>query len=530
MRLLPEWDFPPMGSLLEKLRSKAEFSFRKGKSATAALRWEQVRAFASAAYGPQDPRTLAALSRAGRSLIEAARTGHDETGNLPGPEDSLQAGGACARFALAGAVLKGKERRFAELTDLVSRAVEEETGGRAVSRLTEGVSPARNVPEALWPLPGRGFTVKDGPGLPGDPALPPGPGSDELRKELERELRKAAGSDKTLTLASRLGDAIAAEVFRARPPAAEGTEAGEAREAARSAGLLGEAEGLLREAVRGLETPFSTSPEAQDAAARLALFLTRDSGPLRILAREPREVPPKKAVREALELWHSILARRGGGREGKARRVDANLRVAECLSLLGDEDVALEIRSTVLMELQAKHLSKGKISARGVRALAGGAESAAAEGAFEKASEFFNTVTETQRMCRGQACRETVHSMCRLADMLDASGKKAMAATIRLQAAEALETPAHRAAGARAGGGAGAARKVPEAREETDMHVLRCLAARVFLKAGDLAEAEAVLAPALSALERLLGKGDRRAATAAKLLAKARNPSGTGKP
>jgi CHAT domain-containing protein len=102
-RYMPNWFFPPMTPELEDLRVAAEITStcRNGPDRSAAIKdWDELARAAAAAYGPDDPRTLAAASRRARSaLLYGDRSGNamEEAG-----DSALRATGRLGAYAGEG--------------------------------------------------------------------------------------------------------------------------------------------------------------------------------------------------------------------------------------------------------------------------------------------------------------------------------------------------------------------------------------------------------------------------------------------
>jgi tetratricopeptide (TPR) repeat protein len=502
----PEWAYPPMGSLLEAVRAEAEEESAKGSHLTAVVCWNDLRALASLPYGPDDLRALAAAVRASRSLLldlAGASADRRSTGEFA---SNLEAAESSVAGALQQEALPEAERRFVEATrDALERVAgkaglagpgdgdedeegEDECDGDPVSRAG-----------AVWPGDAVGRAVESG-AVPSDGGgLPPGPGRDEL----EREIRDAAWSDGTgsaryLEACSRLG-AFLAELAISRVPAPGLFPEEEAREAER----------LLRSAAAGLESsPGPQDAAAQDAMARLALFLMRETALVRVLPRRLDEIPPRRDLEEAFALWRKIYVSNEGGPHREERAEDAMLRAAECLSMLGNEEEAVLARHIALAGRWQDDPDKDS-SPRDIVLFAEMGGLLLAAGDLDGASRHHVTAMELLRLVLGGGHRLTVRSRVRVADVEDASGNPAKAAALRARAAETLEKTAS-----------------DEGREDPDVHVLRHLAARAFVGAGDRADAVSALVPEAEALGRLAGKLDARTRSAEDSLAEARGLPG----
>ncbi|MDR1036789.1 MAG: hypothetical protein LBT40_09500 [Deltaproteobacteria bacterium] len=506
----PEWDFPPMTRVPERFRKDAEKASRAKEFEDAMAGWDAGRALAALAYGQDDLRVRAMIGRAARSALLAGF-------GRPINADSAtmryaRAAAACSKWVLRGAELPKEERLFSEATRAAAKVLGMGALGRYFpnSRTVVSFPASRGLPEALWPL-SHGWNGHR-PELPGDPADMPRPGEDELARRLETIERKGGkGSPRWLETSSRLGEAMAARAF------AIPRQAGGAGEAAGA--LAGEAERLLREAADGLAlSRGATHKDAQDARARLALFLMRECGPLRELSLPRGDWPPPEAAEEALGIWRGISEAVPEGDEGENRRTDADLRAAECCAMLGRDGEARRLAMEVVRrrDLPKSHYGLWKPSARDTLALFAVAEMKALGGDIVGAARGHREVLNGFRLALGNHLL-TVRSMCRLAELDEECGNGALAAALRAQAAEALEDMAQPRM--RKNRGPSEVLKVPE---DPDCHFLKCLAARVFLDAGDREEAEAVLGPASEALERFAGARDPRTARAKELLSEAR--------
>jgi hypothetical protein len=503
-----------MTRLLEGFRKDAETASEAAEFEGAMAIWDTGRALAALAYGLDDPRVRAMIARAARSALMA---GFTKPSGDHIPLSFACAAGASSKWVLKGAALPEGERLFCETTwELAKKLGTAALGffGRAM-RTVEVFPASRGIPEALWPIPS--FWNGHDPELPGDPAARPRPGEDEYSRKLAASEEKGGkGSYRWLETSSKLGAAKAARAFALpRPAGGSGEE---------SRALAGEAETLLRAAADGLAASRGESNKgAQDARARLALFLMRDSGPLRVLARPDGDAPPPEALEEALGIWTGIAGSAPPAPEGENRRTDSELRAAECCVMLGREDEARRLVRAVVArrrDVPKSSLDSRRPSVRDSLALYAMAEEKARGGDIEDAACRHAEVLNRFRETLGNEHRLAVRSLCRLAELdeldeLDV--QPGLAAALRAQAAEALEDMAQPRK--RKDRGPSEVLKIPE---DPDCHFLRCLAARAFLEVGDREEALAVLGPAAEALERFAGVGDPRTERARELLAEAR--------
>jgi hypothetical protein len=504
-----------MGSVLEKLRDKAQKAADRHDFPLAAFRCDELRAAAAAALGPDDPRTLAALSRAGMSLLLAAWESKEEVRGLPDQQECLEAAVSCAEGALAGGRLPEEEAKFAREIQISSRGLAGKRGLQS-QRLSAPV-PAAGALEALWPAGDGGPYAAGGdpPGLPGDPALPPEPGADVLAAELAAASGKEGPASRAAVAArSRLGLAAYSASRHSREVAWAGSRKDAARASGEPAALMEETYSELSGSGRLLDSL------SQDAAARLALMLTDDCGPVRVLPRDPADMPSKADIFRAIDLWSAIAICPVKGRRARTREADAVMRFAECAAMLGDGELFSKAVSFVMEETDPTGPHRlAPDSVRPARVVFLSAEVFASDGKLQEASSLFDSALFFFRLRLGHACRETARTMARLADICDSSGRRHRAAAVRLQAAEALEAAVRREAAEGLG-----------PRDDRDIYVLRAMAARVFVKAGDMGDAEAVLTPAAEALERLDGRASRGFRMAAGLLARARGTRGEGGP
>jgi hypothetical protein len=518
-----------MGSLLEQHRGFTEKAASNADFETATGTGDVVRAMASLAYGQDDPRVLAMLSRAARSCLLQL------PGLSLGKYDSLRrnlvaAGAACSAWVLKAGGLPDGELAFAAETRRAAILLAEMEGGLRLSEHVAGLPPARGVTECLWPT--RSLAGFPEAGLPGDPVLPPGPGADELARRLEViEAEEGRESPGWLEASSRLGDALAAEAF--------GLQLLAAGDSGRPAALVLEAEKLLGHAAGRLASvPGGSRLAAQDAQARLALFLTRDSGPVRLFCLPPGEVP-RANLFAALEIWERLMEASPEGPDGALRRKDASLRAVDCLARLGFLDRArrlgfLDRARRLRDEVFGKRprpfdfpdspeppgtVAAGSRDALAVYAageldmLAGNLESS--DDAHEDAESWF-------QVSLGNSHRLSLRSTFRRAEVNEMRGRRVMASFERARAAEALEDLCRMPVTEGAGAGG---REFPVSPELPALHVVRAFAAAIFTKAGNRAEAVAALSSQAEALTRLLGRRDPRTVCAEKFLAKARRLS-----
>ncbi|MDR1036796.1 MAG: hypothetical protein LBT40_09535 [Deltaproteobacteria bacterium] len=547
----PAWSFPPMGSVMEGIRLDAETMAGEGRFPVAAECWDRLRALASLAYGPGDPRVLAMLSRAGRSLLLAAEwegdlsewrsAGDLEDKILSGSlADTLDAACACSGGAIAGAPgpragagagIPEEERLFAEATLDGAARVAGKAGIAWRPGMPGSAPPARGVPEALWPLPGQGWSPGSGGGLPGSPLRTPGRDPGDVGRlsgvEVATCLEDGEPAVAFRYLSSRSAELLAfrASVLRTDPDSRKTAE-----ETFRKAGIHLGMTGVTLMGLLGVDDVLT-----QDALARYALFLMRELGPVRVLAPSRGERPPKKDLERALSLFVAIMAASGRGSQGEggARWTDAALRAAECHFLMDSPAMANILRDCVLMHFLNANRDHAVSEPRDLVTLYAMAESVGyrVDGSYYSA-DLHDIVLYGFRELLGHAHRLTVRSMCRVADMLETAFDEAreerkgrgeeeplalkdsdlpVVASYRAMAAETLEFLARREG-----------REGRAGLDDPDLHALRSMAAGLFVEAGDRAEALAVLEPAAEALERLAGKRDPRTKAAAKLLKEAR--------
>ncbi|MDR1036794.1 MAG: hypothetical protein LBT40_09525 [Deltaproteobacteria bacterium] len=289
-----------------------------------------------------------------------------------------------------------------------------------------------------------------------------------------------------------------------------------------------EANRLLRDAAGRLAAALGESHRAaQDAQARLALFHTGDSGPVRLYVREPGEVPRQNFF-AALEIWERIMAAPPKGPDGELRRMDAALRAVECLAGLGLLDRARRLREDFFgkrprqLEYPYSPQPPETVAVRSREALAVYAEGQLCElgGDLVSSEDAYRDAVVWFRMSLGNSHRLAVRSALRLAAVLAKQGYRKMSSGIRTLAAEAMEDlfgmPVKD--GALADGGS----MLPPPPELPGLFLTRSLASTVFTYVGDRAEAVAAIAPQVEALARLLGRRDPRTVWAAKFLQKAR--------
>jgi hypothetical protein len=528
---LPDWDFLPMGNLAESVRNEAEQAFAERDFRSAAINWSTLRPLVSLACGPDDPRGPAALARAARAFLLVAEEGlpgggslrrrpaetDEELDELTEAESCLGNASLFASRALAGKSLPAREMHFAVATRDAAERLATKAG------FDGPASPDAMIANRAEPyFRHSGWDLGDmSRGFPGDPSLPTGPGPDALAGELqEAERRRGQDSAGWLAVCSRLGDALAARAMDF--PFAPGTGRRPPQEE------LLEAERLLRQGAEGLERLLGAENlHTQDAMARLALFLSSESGPLPLLAGPNCHRPEPECLDEAEELWQRIGDATGDDSPGRARQILSSLREADCVSMQGFASEAFLLRKLAEFTCQVYGDDTGPPKVWDMLLLYGMGESALEEGRLDDAASYLAFAKEGFEELLGSSHRLAVRATCRLADLQEAKGNEPAAASFRALAAEDLDAPAPLLAPWKSGSG-----KVPGPRpvqgaenpESPDAHYLRCLAASVFLKHGDLAVAEAVLDPAAEALERLLGGEDPRTLRAKGWLEKARNP------
>ncbi|MDR1082082.1 MAG: hypothetical protein LBQ79_14265 [Deltaproteobacteria bacterium] len=499
----PEWDFPSMGRLLERMRTKAEADVSEARFLKAAFRWEDIRAMAAMAFGSGEHRSVAALSRAARSLVYSMADDMAKGRRFPISSNRLGAGGMCGEGLLAEGNLAASEREYWEAF-LHEGYFDDDRHDRRRR-------PSLSLHEALW----RGLPPgqrRDAEGLAGAggplgddgwdvAAEGAGAAAEALRRELGGSVtERGEGSGEVLALRSRLGGALAA---------------GDALAGVRRSGdgpSGGEAESLLRGAVEGFTRlqgasglPGPVGPDAQEAHARLALFLMRGYGPATVLPPPGGDAPPRRDLAEALSLWNGIIRAPARSLGAKARRTDAEIMAADCMFRMGRRTSADALRDSLLDRMYDYGGLSGK---RRGRILVGCAESSAASGEYGMAAGLLREALGRFRDFWGQDSRETIRAQVKLARVKERLGRGVSAACLRALAAESLE----RACGP----------------ETPEVHVLRCTAAKAFIRAGDLALAGTVIASGHAHLVRLLGEDDPRTVKAAALLKKASLPPGSG--
>ncbi|MDR1312946.1 MAG: tetratricopeptide repeat protein [Deltaproteobacteria bacterium] len=517
----PDWNFAPMGTLLELLKGDAERAARRKDHDLALRLWESLRSLAGFAFGPGDPRACAALNRAARSFLglegeklmpyrpgwaaACAAGALEGFRGLKAAAGAASAGGGSERApgGLAGDPF-GPEKAFAERTLALASearaAVANEASGSggpaappccaAPARRPE--DPAGDPLAARFPPPPCFSAVEAM--WPGPPAPPSPSAAFELRRAYsEAEGTYGPASGEALSAKSLLGARTAFELSASGVPA--GSEA------------FAEAGAMLREASEGLAA-LAGAADARTLAAksRLAAFLAGEAGPERVRVPCADSVTPEGDLAEAHGLCMEIMAVTPVGREGQETRLAAARAAGRILERQGREDSAAALRARYAGSMEGVLDPRHPLMTGLMHECA---ESRLAAKRPDDALSLFLDALEARRATLGCRSREAAATLVRLADLEREGGLFVSASAHLSEAVEAME----------ASGGP----------EDADALCLKVKLARCFSAAGEEGLALAALERAVPALSRARGISVRESLQGAACLAFSRLKCGNAR-
>jgi hypothetical protein len=401
----PDWDFPALGDFLATMRKGAEVNVQNGIHAHAAYVWDLLRAFVKAIYGPGDPRSWAALSRAARCLLAA--------GEFP------EAAGRAAAAALAGLERQdggaavgadGNERDLSAETAFARQTLD--MAARAAGPGAKFWKPLEGLEEAIYGADPESFPDLAGTGTMASPEE-----LGRLRKELERHERKSGAESRDAFVArSLLGKALA------------------------SAGERGEAEGLLRSASEGLERLLGSGhPEAADAKIRLAGFLLDARRPGGLLLLFDHEMTSVEERAESLRLYQEALsALDSAGAEPSDEALEAMTDTADML-LEDDHVKAGRMCLAVFSAAVRRHGPEHRLA---LLARLGQANSLGTGGKTGEAEKRLAAVLRQSRKSLGGRHPDTIGYIIHVANLMTDTKWRIHSQALELEAISALEARA----------------------------------------------------------------------------------------